>query len=246
MRDSQGKFLPGTTPRNKEDLTGQVFGSLTALEYVGGSKWLCMCSCGNRKEVNAYSLKSGNSKSCGCQRSKHLIKDLTGLIFARLTVIKYSHHTGDKLTWECLCECGSLTYVTSSDLSRGITKSCGCLRSDVSKSSIKLVPKQKGELNYNWKGGITPLKKAIRELDLYKAWRSDVFSRDQYKCQICNMSGLLNAHHIVGFASILEQHSIYSIDSAVDCSILWDIGNGLTLCKDCHTLVHSSTFATVC
>ena len=28
--------------------------------------WLCLCDCGNRKEIIEYNLKSGHTKSCGC------------------------------------------------------------------------------------------------------------------------------------------------------------------------------------
>lgn len=61
-----------------EDLTGQEFGRLKVLEYVGSKVigkssygfWKCKCTCGNEVEVSTQSLKSGNTKSCGC-----LIKD---------------------------------------------------------------------------------------------------------------------------------------------------------------------------
>lgn len=52
------------------DLTGKVFGKLTALErFVVGdkkkaSKWRCICSCGAIREVYATHLIRGNSKSC--------------------------------------------------------------------------------------------------------------------------------------------------------------------------------------
>lgn len=56
---------------NKLDLTGQRFGRLLALEDVGRDKkqsvlWMCTCDCGNKITVNADSLRSGNTKSCGC------------------------------------------------------------------------------------------------------------------------------------------------------------------------------------
>ena len=54
-----------------EDLTGQVFGYYTVVEYVGskpggGSIWQCICKCGTTKEVWATHLKQGRVKSCGC------------------------------------------------------------------------------------------------------------------------------------------------------------------------------------
>lgn len=57
-----------------EDLTGQKFGRLTAIEYVGNSKWLCKCECGNEKIVYRGHLKSGAIRSCGCLHKDELKK----------------------------------------------------------------------------------------------------------------------------------------------------------------------------
>lgn len=56
------------TKRNRphEDLTGMVFGRLTVIRYIGESKWLCNCSCGNSVEADTHRLKSGSIRSCGC------------------------------------------------------------------------------------------------------------------------------------------------------------------------------------
>ena len=54
-----------------EDLTGRRFGRLTAVKPTDKRVqrrvvWLCKCDCGNEVEVLSHSLKSGNTKSCGC------------------------------------------------------------------------------------------------------------------------------------------------------------------------------------
>ncbi len=54
--------------------------------------------------------------------------DLTGRRFARLTVIKRVDNDKNKnRRWLCLCDCGQKTVVISSNLTKGNTKSCGCL-----------------------------------------------------------------------------------------------------------------------
>lgn len=62
-----------------EDLTGKIFGKLTALyldekKTVRGKQnktyWMCRCDCGNEKSVFAYNLKRGSTISCGCERNK--------------------------------------------------------------------------------------------------------------------------------------------------------------------------------
>lgn len=55
------------------DLIGKRFGKLVALEVVqqiGTTKWKCQCDCGNIIYVKRGNLLSGNTTSCGCNRSK--------------------------------------------------------------------------------------------------------------------------------------------------------------------------------
>lgn len=60
-----------------KDLTGQVFGNLTVLKYMGsheqrGAAWLCRCVCGNEVIKKSGALKGGTkscSASCGVSRS---------------------------------------------------------------------------------------------------------------------------------------------------------------------------------
>lgn len=54
--------------------------------------------------------------------------DLTGQRFGRWTVIKY--HGKDirgRTTWACICDCGEHSVVRRDLLTRGLSKSCGCL-----------------------------------------------------------------------------------------------------------------------
>ena len=64
--------------RTCEDLTGRKFGRWTVLyrapnvmEPRGREAivWHCRCECGTERDVKAGSLKSGQSKSCGCLKS---------------------------------------------------------------------------------------------------------------------------------------------------------------------------------
>ena len=58
-----------------KDLTGQRFGRLVVIERAENfilpsgqpqTAWLCQCDCGNTIEVDASSLKSNHTLSCGC------------------------------------------------------------------------------------------------------------------------------------------------------------------------------------
>lgn len=61
--------------------------------------------------------------------------DLTGLRFGRLTALCRSDKKVKKgvVFWECKCDCGNITVVSRTDLVRGSTKSCGCLKSEWAK-----------------------------------------------------------------------------------------------------------------
>lgn len=61
------------------DLTGQRFGKWTVIEraedYISPAgyhttQWLCRCDCGTERVVNASTLRSKLSKSCGCLRNE--------------------------------------------------------------------------------------------------------------------------------------------------------------------------------
>jgi hypothetical protein len=51
------------------DLTDAHFGKLHVIKEAGTAGfWLCHCDCGNNVTVRGGSLRSGNTKSCGCKR----------------------------------------------------------------------------------------------------------------------------------------------------------------------------------
>jgi hypothetical protein len=94
---------------------------------------------------------------------------------------------------------------------------------------------QSGENSHWWKGGKEPLKGIIRSHYKYRQWRSDVYTRDDFTCQVCGQrGGKLNADHIKSFSQILHENNLTTIEEAIECSELWNINNGRTLCRACH------------
>lgn len=60
-----------------QDITGQRFSRLVVLERAGRAPsghatWKCKCDCGNEVVVWGLSLKSGNTRSCGCIHKEQL------------------------------------------------------------------------------------------------------------------------------------------------------------------------------
>ncbi len=58
---------------SQDELVGKRFGMLVVLRVFrdgGISKMECICDCGSSKIANVYYVKTGDTKSCGCLRSK--------------------------------------------------------------------------------------------------------------------------------------------------------------------------------
>jgi len=116
------------------DLTGKVFGRLTAIKQENNRKngklvWECLCSCGNKKSVVGQSLRKGLTTSCGCYKDEvksnsRVRHTYIGKKFGKLLVTAKSE-LKDK--YSCICECGNTTEVLSQRLIKGLTTSCGCL-----------------------------------------------------------------------------------------------------------------------
>lgn len=121
--------------KNTKNLIGQTFGKLTVLEKTdericGAIAWKCKCECGNEVLVATGNLKSGHTKSCGCLKfTPKNIKDLTGKVFGKLTVLKFLRTENYESIWLCRCECGNFCEAIGWHLTKGLRKSCGCLRS---------------------------------------------------------------------------------------------------------------------
>ena len=94
------------------------------------------------------------------------------------------------------------------------------------KQRLAKLGKFSGERSGTWKGGITPINKAIRTSDDYKQWRRSIFIRDEFTCQKCGVKHVyIVAHHIKPFSLYPE--------------LRFELANGLTLCNDCHRKTES-------
>ena len=134
----------------KLDLTGMHFGELVALAPAEKrndkyTRWICQCSCGKMTEVRTDYLTNGHTTSCGHVKDQYFYKlNLVGQKFGKLTVIEPVLPFYQK----CICECGKIIVVETSNLTSGNTKSCGCYQKQrASETSFKsLIGQRFGKL----------------------------------------------------------------------------------------------------
>lgn len=204
----------------KFDLTGQTFGRLTAKQYLGKSKWLCDCICGNLTKASSNALRSGSTKSCGCLFKELLSsrnkKDISGQKFGFLTAIKPLKTEKKQVWWECVCDCGNVCCYITNNIVWGNVISCGCRR----------VHKLKGSDSPSWNFNLTDEDRMkSRHIDLNYMWRKQVYERDNYTCQVTGQKGGdLVAHHLCSWHANKE--------------LRFDITNGVTVSKGIHKLFH--------
>lgn len=118
------------------NLVGKKFGRLTVLKRIRKSKstknksakWLCICSCGKRKETYSYNLLRGFTNSCGCLLIDGLKNRRINFLGKKIGKLVIIQDMGiDRLgnsRWKYLCECGTIGVTGVSELK--YIKSCGC------------------------------------------------------------------------------------------------------------------------
>lgn len=113
--------------------------------------WRCKCSCGEIKSYPGYKIRSGLIKHCG-KCNNHNFINMTGwkmwehgIQDSKLTVIKrvennyYNKNYSTMWLCECNCKNHSQIITTSYSLRAGLTKSCGCLRSNGENYIVKIL-----------------------------------------------------------------------------------------------------------
>lgn len=206
-----------------KDLIGQRFGRLIVIKREGKDKhnratWLCKCDCGNEKVVNSNNLRNGSTTSCGCLKREMAIKDLTGMKFNRLTVIKeYGRDKSGNVTWLCKCDCGNECTVIGTNLLKGSSMSCGCLQKEqlIERNINPDLTEEERELN----------KENRKSNGDFKKWSKEVKKQADYTCDYCGKrGGKLCSHHLNCWDDFKEERYI--------------LNNGVCLCEKCHKEFH--------
>lgn len=133
----------------REDLTGKRYGKLYVSKYMKNGRWLCVCDCGEERINTTNSLEKGLVKSCGCGKKKFK----PNVRYNHLVTISQRFDSDKKVSfWLCKCDCGSVKEYCQSNIIKGTTRSCGCMREEAIKAHNKSYGKSKERLYDIWCG----------------------------------------------------------------------------------------------
>lgn len=141
-----------------------------------------------------------------------------------------------------------LGYINSPKTRKNISKSLmGRKQSEEHRKNLGIARRGllAGEKHPNWKGGVSSLRATLYFTIKYKQWRQDVFIRDSFTCQDCgdDRGKNLHAHHKYSFKNLLQEAIEYMplltpYDACLLYKPMWNINNGITICRKCHEARH--------
>lgn len=184
----------------------------------------CLCGCGEMTNPGAKHIRGHHNRNKSEETKKRISIALTG-----------------KTTWK-----KGLTAATDSRILAGDKHPrpmLGKRHSEESKDKMSYSQaKRIGRNLDNWTRKRKTLQGTIRNCDMYKKWRDEVFKKDEYLCVECKKTSNsdFNAHHIKHFNTILCDNKIDTLDEDYLCEELWDLNNGITLCEECHKNKHKN------
>ena len=145
-------------------------------------------------------------------------KDISGQRFGRLVALKpYGVTRDNHIAWECVCDCQTVTIVSSASLRKGKkgTRSCGCLRSETSQHTHR-GGWNKGQTYAVWDG-------VSRAYKTKHGWAKAVRRSQGNVCIVCGWDkARCDVHHIIS----QSQGGLNTLD------------NGQVLCPNCHRILH--------
>lgn len=134
-------------PKINIDITGERYGVLVAVERINDPnkpkgrcwKWKCKCDCGQTTEALANNLRSGLTKSCGCNqyakehyagRGSTIQGCSTGVLTlsadeqqkVRDKIVANSHAEGDCILWDGTRDTQDYGYVCFGGKARRVTR----------------------------------------------------------------------------------------------------------------------------
>lgn len=126
--------------------------------------------------------------------------------------------------YRCKCDCGNYKSIAMNHLKAGKTISCGCVRDNPSTEKLmEWVINYRVSLGKQPDESLTELNKLQRAY--FAPFSKQVMELDGYCCIWCNSGTRLSVHHIDKWSDNEERR--------------FDKTNLVTLCTDCHYIVHN-------
>jgi hypothetical protein len=161
--------------------------------------------------------------------------NLVGKNFGRWTVLSFKKTIKSRAYWECVCSCGSIKNVSTTNLCSGWSKSCGCYRVDNSRKMLtgKISPNRKkyGESSFGrvYRNYRNSAKKRKIEFSLSKEQVKELTSKD---CSYCGSKPKSIAYD--NTYKRLYGNYIYNGIDRVENKIGYVIENCVTCCRICN------------
>ena len=110
------------------------YGKLKILEEVESKKQpngktrrfvRVLCDCGEVAVKSYNDVKHGKTQSCGKCKRTGAIKDISGLVSGRITVVSLNKTDNGKTFWNCECDCGEACVIEGERLRYKRVHNCG-------------------------------------------------------------------------------------------------------------------------
>lgn len=182
--------------------------SLEESRHKNGERvYKCICDCGMILPVKSSSL---NNKLY-YEKCPHVrFEDLTNKVYGNIKIININNNNdrhGIVWNYKCLI-CDEIKFARADTIKAGQITSCGKEECKFSKMDYSIIRVDRQQ-----------------ELDKCKNWRQNILGKYNYKCQICESTNKLRAHHLDGYHWCVEKR--------------FDTKNGICLCLRCHNLFHT-------
>ena len=191
--------------------------------WKGGKVQLKCLECGKLFDAHPADVRRGRkfcSTECGYENKRRRVKFICEICGKEVERRKNEYDKNEHNL--CSYKCAGIW--TSENLVGENNHNYG--RKFTYEHRKKMGDATRGEKHYRWKGGIKSENQKIRNQMDYKDWRTVVFERDNYTCQLCGQrGGHLQAHHILSFAGYPEYR--------------FEVDNGITECKECHFILYN-------
>lgn len=189
---------------------GMKFGHWQVIKFDHSNEhrikyFLCKCEvCGNIRPVRGTALINGTSTAC----SKSCSESLLGLTFGKWTVLKKD--ASKPRNYICKCECGTIKSVFGGSLKQGSSKSCGCLKKELTKKRFQ----ENANSHIGEKYGLLTIEGIeLKGQDYYYNCKCDCGNKatvlgKRLFSGVTNSCGCINSKANALMAQILEKYSI--------------------------------------